>query len=227
MNESPPAHLRLWQQNLNKSLTAQLHLLNSARPPDWDLILIQEPWIGSTNTRTTPSWTPLYPNTFINDRSTTPRSLILVNNNIPSDSYTHLSFPSLDIMGIQIKVLDQTFIIINVYNACEHNNTLNAVSTFLTSRFPDDHVPDNTHIILGGDFNRHHPLWEEPRNSHLKSSELLLLPLMNLIRQADLRMALPPCIPTLEALSTCNWTRPDNVWCSSHSTVSQKVSAPF
>ena len=107
---------------------------------------------------------------------------------------------------------------ISLYNACEHNDTLNAVSTFLTSRFPDNHIPDNTHIILGRDFNRHHPLWEEPRNSHLKSSELLLLPLMNLIRQADLRMALPPCIPTLEALSTRNWTRPDNVWCSSHST---------
>ena len=218
MNVPPPVHLRIWQQNVNRSLIAQLHVLNTARPSDWDIILLQEPWIGSINTRTTPFWTPLYPDIFLNNRSTTPRSLILVNNNIPSDSYTHLLLPSLDASGIQIKVLDQTLIIINIYNACDHNDTLHAVSAFLSPMFPDDHVPENTHVILGGDFNRHHPLWEEPRNSHLKSSELLLLPLMNIIRQLDLRMALPPCIPTLEALSTRNWTRPDNVWCSSHST---------
>jgi len=29
-------------------------------------------------------------------------------------------------------------------------------------------------------------------------------------------MALPPGRPTLQALSTGNWTRPDNVWCTSH-----------
>ena len=29
-------------------------------------------------------------------------------------------------------------------------------------------------------------------------------------------MALPPNIPTLRAHSTGNWTRPDNVWCTSH-----------
>jgi len=31
-------------------------------------------------------------------------------------------------------------------------------------------------------------------------------------------MALPPKIPTLQALSTGNWTRPDNVWCTNHTT---------
>ena len=29
-------------------------------------------------------------------------------------------------------------------------------------------------------------------------------------------MALPPNRPTLRAHSTGNWTRPDNVWCTSH-----------
>ena len=45
----------------------------------------------------------------------------------------------------------------------------------------------------------------------------MIQPLLELINRFDLRMALPAKIPTLQALSTGNWTCPDNVWCSSHS----------
>ena len=61
--------------------------------------------------------------------------------------------------------------IINIYNDCGHNDSIDAVSEFLKSTFPDELVPDNKHVILGGDFNRHHASWEEDRNIHLTSSE--------------------------------------------------------
>lgn len=217
MNEPSSSLLRIWQQNLNKSLNSQHHLLNSARPDDWDIILIQEPWIRSATTRSSYHWNVIYPNVFFNDRSITPRSLIFINTNIPSDTYSQIKFPSPDVTGIQIKIHDQTFLVINIYNDCNHSNSITAVSEFLNSKFPDEHVPDDVHVILGGDFNRHHPWWEDDRNDHLTSSETLLQPLMDLISSFSLRMSLPPKLPTLQALSTGNWTRPDNVWCTNHS----------
>ena len=218
MNEDTSSQLRIWQQNLNKSLTSQLHLLHSARPSDWDIVLIQEPWLSSTsNTRSSHHWNVLYPNASRVDGSRPSRSLIFVNTNIPSDSYTQIKFTSTDVTGLQIKVNDQTFMIINIYNDCGHNDSIDAVSEFLESTFPDELVPDNKHVILGGDFNRHHASWEEDRNIHLTSSEPALQPLMSLITRFDLRMALPPNLPTLQSLSTRNWTRPDNVWCTNHS----------
>jgi hypothetical protein len=210
--------IRMWQQNVNKSLTSQLHLLNAARPNDWDIILLQEPWIGSTKTtRSTPYWRVLYPNTHFRDNAQTLRSLILINTNIPTNSYDQIHFPTQDVTGARITRERQSILLINVYNACNNSDAITAVSTFLKSEFPDDHVPDDTHVILLGDFNRHHAMWEDARNAHLTSSETQILPLLDLITDFDLRMALPPTIPTLQALSTGNWTRPDNVWCTNHS----------
>ena len=217
MNDTTSAKLRIWQQNLNKSLTSQLHLLNSAHPNDWDVIILQEPWMGHLGTRSSHHWRVLYPNSYFIDNTKTPRSLIFINTNIPTNAYEELHFDSPDVTGMKITQGSTRIIIINVYNDCNNNDALTAVSTFLTHHFPNDHVPDHTHVILAGDFNRHHPWWEEERNSHLTSTESALQPLLDLISRFDLRMTLPPNLPTLRALSTGNWTRPDNVWCTSHS----------
>ena len=218
MNEQPTAHLRIWQQNLNKSLTAQLHLLNTAKPNNWDIIILQEPWVGHLGTRNSPYWRVLYPNSYFTDKSNSPRSIIFVNSNIPTNCYEQLHFDSPDVTGLQIKQNRHKVIVINIYNDCNHNKSLDAVSDFLLLRFPNDIIPDDTHIIFAGDFNRHHSWWEEERNAHLNSSEGALQPLLDTIYRFDFRMALPPNRPTLRAHTTGNRTRPDNVWCSSHST---------
>ena len=106
---------------------------------------------------------------------------------------------------------------INVYNACTNNDAINKVSNFLNTAFPSEHIPNDTHILLLGDFNRHHAQWESEHNSHLTSSEADLSPLLDITRDFDFCRALPLYIPTLQALATGNWTRPDNVWCTSHS----------
>jgi hypothetical protein len=104
-----------------------------------------------------------------------------------------------------------------VYNDCNHNESIDAVSELLARTYPNDIISDDDHVILAGDFNRYHSWWEEDRNAHLTSSEAALKPLLDVIYRYDFRMALPPNRPTLQALSTGNWTRPDNVWCTSHS----------
>ena len=54
MNEHLPL-IRIWQQNVNKSLDIQLDLLHSASPDDYDLLVIQEPYLDHLhNTRVTP-----------------------------------------------------------------------------------------------------------------------------------------------------------------------------
>ena len=217
MNRNAPQHLRMIQLNLNKSLNAQLHMLNTTRPNDWDVLLIQEPWMAFNGSRATPHWRVLYPKAYFTDTTKPLRSLIMINTSIPTDCYEQIQFQSADVSGIYLKTNDRKFIILNIYNDCKNNESMNAVREFLLTKFPDEYIPNDTHVIIGGDFNRHHPWWESDENEHLSSSEQMIRPLLDLITTFNLHMTLPHGIPTLQAFSTGNWTRPDNVWCSSHS----------
>ena len=71
-------------------------------------------------------------------------------------------------------------------------------------------------VIWLRDFNRHHPMWDEERNAHLFTRAVLeaVQPLLDMVSTHDMRMVLPKDIPTLEASSTKNYTRVDNVFCS-------------
>ena len=59
-------------------------------------------------------------------------------------------------------------------------------------------------------------MWDEERNCHLFTMQALeeSLKLITLAADHNMYMALPKDIPTLESMSTKNWTRPDNVFCS-------------
>ena len=67
-----------------------------------------------------------------------------------------------------------------------------------------------------GDFNRHHPMWDEERNTHLFTKAALeaAQPLLDMISRYDMQMVLPKDIPTLEVCMTKNFTRVDNIFCS-------------
>ena len=217
MNQYTQQQLRIVQQNLNKSLTAQLHLLNTARPTDWDILLVQEPWIVFNGTRATPHWRVLYPKAYFDDNTKLLRSIILINTAIPTNLYEQIQFNTPDITRLILKTEEKKIVIINVYNDCNNNGSIDAVSGFLDANHPDEFMPNNTHIIVCSDFNRHHPWWETEDNTHLLSTEHMIKPLLDLTMRFDLRMVLPHGLPTLQAFSTGNWTRPDNVWCTSHS----------
>src|SRR3954469_12466136 len=60
--------LRIWQQNCHKLLTNQLHVINSLSPEQFDLCLIQEPYIDFLgNTHAPNGWKVIYPPTHLHD----------------------------------------------------------------------------------------------------------------------------------------------------------------
>ncbi|KAF9781760.1 hypothetical protein BJ322DRAFT_987342, partial [Thelephora terrestris] len=63
----------------------------------------------------TPYWRVLYPNTHFRDNAQTLRSLILINTNIPTNSYDQIHFPTQDVTGVRITRERQSILLINVY----------------------------------------------------------------------------------------------------------------
>ena len=92
--------LRIWQQNLNCSLEGQCDLLQSLRAKDYNLAMLQElhiDFIGRT--RSNLHWMVVYAKWHLADPSTT-HSVILVNQNLTSNNWTKIPFPSPDMTGI-------------------------------------------------------------------------------------------------------------------------------
>jgi len=59
-----------------------------------------------------------------------------------------------------------------------------------------------------GDFNRHHPFWDEERNDHLFMMAALVSSqkILDLLADYSMTQTLPKDTPTLQASSTGNWT---------------------
>lgn len=212
---SAPAHLRIWQQNTRKSQSAHHHVLNTD-PSLYDLIFIQEPWIDSFgNARGNRHWRIIYPSNRYLDNHNTIRSIILVNTNISTDSYIPLNIPHSDITAIRLKGEFGHCSLFNIYNDCTNNSTTDALRMYLDTNAQVALPSPTDHMFWLGDFNRHHPLWEDDSNRRLFSSSNLVDPLIDLINDYDMVLTLPPGIPTYETAAG-NWTRPDNVWRSNN-----------
>ena len=69
-------------------------------------------------------------------------------------------------------------------------------------------------MIWLGDFNKHHPLWDAPEDTHLftpvnlNSASILLM----LLEDHNIEMALPAGIPTIKVFCTGHYSHPDNVF---------------
>src|SRR5215469_6587668 len=95
--------IRIWQQNLNKSLIAQLDMLNMLDPAEIDIIALQEPHIDFLgNSRANPHWTPIYPCKHRDDPHKT-RSIMLVNRRISTNAWTHIPLDSPDLTAIRMQ----------------------------------------------------------------------------------------------------------------------------
>ena len=97
------SQLRIWQQNLNRSKIAQLEMLETADPNEWDILLLQEPYLDKVElTRASTHWNVIYPPTKTADNHNTIRSVILLNTNIPLGSATceSIPIPSSDITAL-------------------------------------------------------------------------------------------------------------------------------
>ena len=217
-NMTDTQKLQIWQQNLNRSLEGQLDLLHSLKAEKYDVVMIQEPHIDFLgHTRANLHWLVLYPTNHLDNPKKT-RSVILINCNILTNNWEGLNIISNNVMGVHLHGQFGAIYLFNIYNECGNNESLKVVENFMEGRGDRQGrgSEERLKMLWVGDFNRHHPIWDEERNVHLFTTAALEVaqPLLDLISKYDMKMVLPKDIPTLEACTTKNFTRVDSVFCS-------------
>jgi len=114
----------------------------------------------------TKDWVPIYPSTHSKQPDKT-RSVILISATLTSDSWQQLNIQSGDVTVIQIKGNWGKLTIFNIYNDGQHNDTINLLTNFVhrNANELDNDTVGNVHSIWLGDFNRHHPYWDDPEDT--------------------------------------------------------------
>lgn len=192
-------------------MTAQASLLNSPSAMEWDVMVIQEPYLNFLrNTCANHRWHVIYPSQHYTHPQRRSRAVTLINTSINTNSWKQIFFPSSDVVIIQLSGTYGHCTIFNIYNDCNSQDTLTALDLFLDQNIATIRPSENDNMLWMGDFNRHHPLWEDPRNRHL-FNYTAANPLIDLIANYGMIQLLPCGIPTLQSLATGNWTRPDNI----------------
>jgi len=211
-----PTPLHFWQQNVNKSLISQLDLLNQVNPKAFNLVFIQETHINFLNlTRANPNWTVVYPSQHHSSPNTT-QSVTLVSTSVSKNKWKQVHVQSTDITAIELTGDFGSVSFYNVYNACENSDTLFKLQDFWNQRHPPQRSDNANNMVWVGDFNRHHPLWDDPSSiclftpANLDAASVLV----NLVGTFGMEMPLLVGIPTLETFRTGSLLRPDNVFCS-------------
>jgi len=116
----PPSKLRIWQQNTHKLKYAQQYILNTAKPEDWDVIAIQEPYLDKfNNARGSRYWHILYPSNHLLDNTSHTHSILMINSNIATDAYTQLAILNTDITTVLFNREFGHLSIFNIYNVLQ------------------------------------------------------------------------------------------------------------
>ena len=162
--------LRIWQQNVNKSLTAMDDLLHSASPADYDILAIQEPYLDhALRTRATRHWRVHYPTVRDPETTSRMRSVILVNAKLSTNAWSPITIPSPDVTAITFRTQNSQIHIFNLYVDIESDAAIHA-TTRATLKLNTIAIGAQQRLVWLGDFNRHHPQWDNPANAHLFTS---------------------------------------------------------
>jgi Endonuclease-reverse transcriptase len=116
-----------------------------------------------------------------------PRSAIYVNKrSFTAAQVTQLPFPSADITAIQVTLhgTQKPSLFINVYNPC-NDNAIPALQQYIEENTALDHEL----IIIAGDFNCHHPVWNPAQYTrHDEEADKLI----DLATDLGLNLLIPP-----------------------------------
>ena len=209
--------LRILQCNLNKSEKAHLDIINEKVSKNYDIMLIQEPYTTSFNAIRTPAnFRPVSPRNR-NQADDQVRSVIWVNKHLETKNWKIMDIQdSNDITAIQLSGNYGKVTIFNIYNDCTHSRNENTLRNYLTSHRNTIIDGADTHMIWAGDFNRHHPLWDDDKDTHLFTNQALRNAegIINLLADYGMEMTLPKGTPTLQHMRTKRYSRPDNVFCT-------------
>ena len=162
--------LRILQINLNRSAIATESTLQLAIELKIDLVLIQEPWIITTNST---SRSILHPAFFqilpLETAGTRPRTLAYVANRLqPIVTISPESPQDPDFLVLDIIAKSK----IQVYNIYNEKDQLGVgPNTLERCLYPKELGPNS---ILLGDFNTHHPWWDPLAKQSTGANELVL-----------------------------------------------------
>jgi endonuclease/exonuclease/phosphatase family metal-dependent hydrolase/predicted RNA-binding Zn-ribbon protein involved in translation (DUF1610 family) len=225
-NRGMRSELTIWQQNLNKSQTGQHDLISSGKlmKTGADIAALQEPAINFLGkTIASRDWISLYPTTHEKEQKKT-RAITLVSSRLPTESWEQLEYPSGDVVALKLKGIWGQLVLFNIYNDCSHSRTITELAEFhrtnhrlLQGRGAE---APNHHVIWLGDFNRHHPAWDNPEDNRLFTREAIEAAetLIKAVADQGLELALAPGTPTHVHNVTKKWTRLDHVFITEHTT---------
>lgn len=209
--------MRILQANVNKSNHAQTDLIHSAGPNTYDIIAIQEPYLDWRNTtRASNKWTPILPPSHGNPNTRT-RSTILVNTSLATNHWDAIPINHPDITAVRVTGEFGTLRIFNLYVDQNHETALTALDQYLRSSREEVGEGETITDVWLGDFNRHHPMWDEPRNSQLftRTNITRAETLIHELADWGMSLALPPFLPTRKGWGPqANYTRCDQVFIS-------------
>jgi len=181
-------------------------LINKPLGTNWDLLLIQEPYITPLGHIRTPNgFTIIAPQDRFLDNSDQPRLVIWVNSKLSSNTWKAINIPvNNDLTVIQIMTSDSRLNIFNIYNDCTHSRTLAKLRLFLQTEWQQIMASDRDMLLWGRDFNRHHLLWDNNEDEWLFTPQALrdTEVLIGLVADEGLAMVLPKGSPTLKHMVT-------------------------
>ena len=187
---------------MNKSRTSQHNLVsnNYLVSKGVSFIALQEPAIdGKGFMLMSREWMTVYP-TLHRKPNINTRAVMLVRASISPDSWKQIDFPSGDIVVIQIHGVWGKLTIFNIYNDCISNSTICQLTEFHSTNQAEltQSNSSKVHIMWVGDFNRHHPYWDDHCDDRLFTSEAIEAAerLIKAVMDTGLELALPSGIPT-------------------------------
>ena len=126
--------LKIWQQNLNKSLEGQLDLLQSLKDNDYDIVALQEPHIDFlVRTRSNAYWRVVYPSKRHLANPSKTRAVTLINRNISMNNWDEIPLDSADVTGVRVHSKFGIINLLNIYNDCKDNRSIGVVKEFMRS----------------------------------------------------------------------------------------------
>ena len=216
-------YTKIWQQNVNKSRISQHNLIsnNHLVSKKVSILALQEPSIDNDGfTLASRDWVTVYPSLHRKPNTAT-RAVTLIRASFNPDNWKQLDFPSGDVVVIQIYGDWGKLTLVNVYNDCDNDNTIRLLTEFHSRNQAELYQADKgaAHVLWIGDFNRHHPYWDDPRDDRLFTNEATIAAekLIEAVADAGLDLALPSGTPTHRHNVTKLWSRLDQVFITDHS----------
>ena len=186
-----------------------------------NIIALQEPVINGFNLSiASKDWILVYPSMHCVHPGKT-HTLTLISTAISTDNWEQLDFPSGDVTAITIKGEWGKITMFNIYNDGNNNKTINQLKLFHRSRpnVTNQAEAGAAHILWLGDFNQHHPHWDDPNDTRLFTESALKAAetLIKVVALLGLDLILPSGIPTHHHHVMKKWSHLDQVFMSEHS----------